>query len=307
MVILLIASLSFVMVSPSSAIPEADADGPPIIKYEDLTWHHDCSNTTGFELNSTWDLSWHQSWQFSEGPLLCDGESISLFSGPLDGQEYLWTGPVFTLELPLSFTLDEFISFSVDFEITNMGEPEEESLCYVHLVDSNYTPIISLFWTDNFELHNLMRYGVRYWKFEQSSIGFTTNPVTNRTLRHESVFLKDEGSELRFSIPTIERHELILPDDEELLRNISHVVIMYGGNNRHNLVQSYLHGLTLEFKQVSQDTPLLIDEGPLDSPDPNRSLRAIHPSTLFGWCVSLVSVAVIIIFASKTLPNIIEM
>jgi hypothetical protein len=292
------------MILPSSSVPIGDADGLPSIRYEKLTWHHDCSNTTDFELNSTWDLSWHQGWEFVDGPLLCDGDSFSLFSGPVNGHEFLWRGPVFMLELPQKFSLDEFISLSVDFEISNIGDPEEESLCYVHLVDSNYDPIITLFWTDNFQLNNLMRYGVKYWNSEQSNTGFTTNPVYNQTLHYESVISKGDDSKLMFSIPTIENQELFVPPEEENLRNITHVIIMYGSCNRWSLVQSFLHDITLEFNHIIQYDPSLIDA--IDSPNPGEAFRTIHPSTLFAWGLSFVSVTVIIIFTSRTLPHITE-
>jgi hypothetical protein len=228
-----------------------------------------------------------------------------MFSDSLSGFEYLWEGPVFMLELPVTFKLEEFISLSVDVEISNLGEWSEESQCYVLLVDSNFNPVLALYWMDNFQWRNQMRYGVRYWRFVQSSIGFTTDPIFNQTFRHESLISKGNDSEIRFSLPTSEDRYLYVPEDAELLRNITRIVLMYGSSNYHPPVQSFLHDLTLEFNQALPSTTTQ-NNGSEETPSQGVYPMAIHPSTLIVWGISLVSIAVIITVTSKTIPHITE-
>ncbi|MGY5856194.1 MAG: hypothetical protein RTS72_06290 [Candidatus Thorarchaeota archaeon] len=299
--ILLIASLTAILIVPSNSVPVGDSGGPPSIVYTQQTWHHDCSNTTDFELNSTWETEWYPNWEFVEAPLVSDGERILLFGGPLTGSEQLWFGPIYLLKLPLNFSLATLISLTVDFEISNLGAASEECLCYLHLVDSMLNPVLSLFWFDDFLQSNAMRYGAKYWTPIFTDYGVPTNPVWNTTGRYEAVITNDDDEGLRFTIPTGTDQKLYTPSEDELLRNITYVVLMYGDHNQGFSVQTYLHDITLEFNYpFTGRTPEAIIDS-TNTPAPTSLLQSDDSSPLFVWVVSICSAAMVIVFSSRIL------
>ena len=299
--ILLIASLTAILIVPTSSIPVGDSGGPPSIVYVKDTWHHDCSNTTDFELNGAWETGWNPNWEFVEAPLMSDGERILLYDGPLTGSEDSWFGPIYMLKLPLNLSLATFISLTVDFEISNLGAASDECLCYVHLVDSMFNPVLSLFWFDAFLQSNAMRYGVKYWTPTLIDYGIPTNPVLNTTGRYEAILSNDDDEGLLFTIPTSIDQELYAPPEDELMRNITYVVLMYGDHNQGSTVQTYLHGITLEFNVQFTGVVRGTITSPVSTPDPTGSLQSNDSSPILVWGVSIVFASVVIVLSSKTL------
>ncbi|MFW9834008.1 MAG: hypothetical protein ACFFEK_08445 [Candidatus Thorarchaeota archaeon] len=298
--ILFIISLLSIMITPASSSQEGDMDGPPTIRYAEHMWHHDCSNTSGFELNNSVDVSWHHGWAPISGPILCDGERISLFTGPYDGPDYIWYGPLYIYKLPHNFTLGEFHSFEIDFEVDNTEEISRECSVYILLIDSMYKPLLAFHWTDNWEDAYLIGYSTIFWTFSQTKIEYSSNPIYNRTLRYHSNITYDDEVGMQFSMPTMENHHLYTPSDEDLLRQISHIVLMYGGHTSDIPTRTYLHSITLEYDlpvATSLQSPTTNETNPLDS---NADIQL---SSVATWSVSLFSAAIIIVLSSLIIKD----
>jgi hypothetical protein len=296
--LLLIASLISILIAPASSIPEGDVDGPPVIRYEEHSWYHDCSNTTGFRLNNSWDVSWNHGWEPVSGPIVSDGERVFLFTGPADGLEYVWYGPIYMYELPHNFTLRNLISFNIDFEVDNSEEMSRECNVYIHLVDSSYQPLLAFRWTDNWWDGYFIRYSANFWTNTQTRITYTTNPIYNQSYRFQSTIVYDEESGLRFSIPTMENHDLYSPADDDLQRNISHIVLMYGGHSSDIPTRTYLHSISLQYElPITADSPSNNDTSP-DSP-----MEGVQLTQILTWSVSFVSAMVIIVLSSLIIKH----
>ena len=146
-----------------------------------------------------------------------------------------------------------------------------------------------------------MRYGVKYWIPILTDYGVPTTPVLNTTGRYEAILTNDADEGLRFTIPTDVDQELYAPSEDERLRNITYVVLMYGDHNQGSSVQSYLHEITLEFNYPFTGIVQGAITGPTSTPDPNDSPQVIDPSPILVWGVSFVSATVVIVFSSKML------
>jgi hypothetical protein len=164
-----------------------------------------------------------------------------------------------------------------------------------------FNPVLSLFWFDDFLQSNAMRYGVKYWTPILTDYGVPTNPVLNTTGRYEAILTNDDDEGIRFTIPTSIDQELYAPSEDELSRNITYVVLMYGDHNQGFSVQTYLHDITLEFNYPFSGVVQGAITGPTSTPDPEGSLQSNDPSIILVWGVSIVSTAVVIVFSSKIL------
>ena len=291
--IIVIISLFSVFMIPSSAVPEGDVDGPPVVFYKEHSWHHDCSNTTGFEMNNSWDVSWNHGWEPISGPMFSDGEKISLFTGPHDGVEYMWYGPIYMYKLPHNFTLGNLISFGIDFEVDNSEGMSRECNVYVHLVDSSYRPLLAFRWTDNWWDDFFIRYSANFWTSTQTRITYTSIPIYNHTYRSQSSITFDDELGLRFSIPTMEDHNFYSPADDDLLRNISHIILMYGGHSSEIPTRTYLHSVSLQY-----ELPITFISATTNESSPNIPMEDLQLQQFLTWSVSFVSAMVIIVLSS---------
>ncbi|MFW9975856.1 MAG: hypothetical protein ACFFDQ_11345 [Candidatus Thorarchaeota archaeon] len=123
------------------------ATNDPILSSNLVTWHHDCSNTTGWYLDPDPPQVRLNGIQ-DDVDLLSDGTSISSSSIPYASGR--WHGSVFFYELPSSFLLGQGLSLTVQLNhpgsLDNAGGMEvglydqyKNITCWVSIVDSWYS------------------------------------------------------------------------------------------------------------------------------------------------------------------------
>lgn len=301
--ILLVISLFSLLILPASSVPEADGDGHQPEIFSRQNWYYDCSNATGFELNQTWDLSWNDFWEIIESPIQSDGEKISLSTIRPTGNQLWWYGPVYMFRLPLNFTLGNFISLTLDTEIENGYSSSYEINCYVHLIDADYNPLISLQWTDNSDRETMMTFAIKYWTTSLFSYTYASSPIRNETLSYSSTITYSRDHGIRFSIPTAENRCLWNPVDEELSRTVTHIALMYGRRGASLPVNTYLDGINLEFDCPLAQLAEFNNALPPGDSIPKGLLQPLDISNVALWGIVFVSAVVIIVFSSMIVKH----
>ncbi|MFW9768471.1 MAG: DUF2341 domain-containing protein, partial [Candidatus Thorarchaeota archaeon] len=122
-----------------------------------LSWHHDCSNSTGFVYNDTWNINW-MPWVIQPGTLASDGSMLSVTS-VVTGSG--WHGPVFEYELPRTLRVRDIENFTAFFDVDNSLN---SYLGYEGLMfgDSDRNPILFCGFHDGWADYRQGSYGISY-------------------------------------------------------------------------------------------------------------------------------------------------
>ncbi|MHA2159669.1 MAG: DUF2341 domain-containing protein, partial [Candidatus Thorarchaeota archaeon] len=147
-------------------IPEEPAhgawEGPSTV-----SWHHDCSNTTGFAYNDTWNMNW-MPWDIQTGTLASDGSMLSVTS-VVTGSG--WHGPVFEYELPGTLRVRDIENLTAVFDVDNSIN---SYMGYEVLMfgDSDRNPVILYAFHDGWAASRQGSYGVSYGFLNGSRVGY---------------------------------------------------------------------------------------------------------------------------------------
>ena len=131
------------------------------------TWHNDCSNTTGFVYNNTWNINW-TPWQIQTGTLASDGSMLSVTDVPA-GSGY--HGPVFEYELPGAIPLRDIKNFSAVMHADN-SLPAYMGYQVVMLGDQYRNPVLFFSFGDGWKDYTQGAYGFSYVFPNGSRTGF---------------------------------------------------------------------------------------------------------------------------------------
>ncbi len=138
------------------------------------TWHHDCSNTTGFSYNDSWNINWMQ-WNSVSGNLSSDGSELSVSYVPIGT---LYHGPVFEYALPEAFAVEDLLNFSVQVSADN-SLASYLGYQVVMLGDANRNPVMFLSFGDGWSGSSQGAYGVSYVYANGSRDGYGSGyPIT---------------------------------------------------------------------------------------------------------------------------------
>ncbi|MFW9837045.1 MAG: DUF2341 domain-containing protein [Candidatus Thorarchaeota archaeon] len=165
-----------------------EASSPPypltdIVRVHDISltwtpttasWHHDCSDTSGFVYNDSWNINW-MTWDIQPGSLTSNGTSLTI-SGIATGSGY--HGPVYEYELPQSLLVRNINTFSA---IMNADNSLSSYLGYqvVMLGDANRNPVLSFSFGDGWSDYTQGAYGISYVYANGSRVGYGSGyPVT---------------------------------------------------------------------------------------------------------------------------------
>lgn len=110
-----------------------------IISQASYTWHHDCSNVTGFVSQGSWNVDFESDWTITSGTLTSSG---TYFYFPDISTGTLWHGPVYVYELAETYPLTNLSMFSVQYDVDNSVAGDAGAI-WVYLADSSGYPIVT--------------------------------------------------------------------------------------------------------------------------------------------------------------------
>ncbi|MFW9845022.1 MAG: hypothetical protein ACFFEV_10635, partial [Candidatus Thorarchaeota archaeon] len=146
-------------------------EGTPII-----SWYHDCSNTTGFAFNDSWNMNWNaMDWTITGGTLSSDSSTLTITNVPT-GTGY--HGPVFEHELQSTFRVRDIQNFNALFDVDNSLS---SYLGYqvVMLGDADRNPVIYFSFGDGWADYRQGAYGISYVFPNGSRVGYGSGyPIT---------------------------------------------------------------------------------------------------------------------------------
>ncbi|MHA1614986.1 MAG: DUF2341 domain-containing protein, partial [Candidatus Thorarchaeota archaeon] len=139
-----------------------------------ISWHHDCSDTTGFVYNDTWNMNW-MAWNIQPGSLTSDGTTLTI-SDIETGTGY--HGPVYEYELAQSLRVRDIDNFSA---ILNADNSLSSYAGYqvVMLGDADRNPVLFFSFGDGWTASSQGAYGISYVFENGSRVGYGSGyPIT---------------------------------------------------------------------------------------------------------------------------------
>jgi len=250
---------------------KASSSSYPAQEPEIKTWHHDCSNTSGFEYMEISSES--VSWSYTEIDLESDGESVYVQNVERAGGE----GPVFVLPLPDVFPLSGLRNFSVNL---TAGNSTFRDTGRVGLFSIDFTPFLLtemryVGTSTGYEHRVVLRYVSRepllmvllddvrafnplhVWGSGPELFTYATD-YTNITLSARYDSSQGVNGTIWKDDSLIHDRRFVRPEVTDNSRDISHVVLMFGG------AQDFrVHDIRVEYETGGESdmTPI-----PLDSP-----------------------------------------
>lgn len=272
--------------------PTDPADGvsdiiPPVLPSQDpvvKTWHHDCSNTTGFEYMEIPNDMWKYWWTYTETELQSDGQTLPMpsfvNSSPVLRDYY---GPIYVYTLPDIFPLSGLRNFSVHMELNN-SNPAYRGVVNVGLLDGQYDPVITANMVDWDRLEAwggcTWKYYLRNWTvhyftldildYRNNERGYSSGWFEFVNATWSSWFDPMHG--LNVSTPQYDaaletrlawNGTIIKKEEAETARGIKYVVIAFGGYYKyqyHPLPPFRVHDIYLEYELgdiIDTSPPLL--------------------------------------------------
>lgn len=253
------------LISPSISSQE------PVVK----TWHHDCSNTSGFECMKIPTGSWSYGWTYTDVDLESDGQSFLMPSmtntSPVDPYYY----PAYVYTLPDVFPLSGLRNFSVHMELNN-SDPAYCGVVRVGLFDGLYTPVLMAKIDDsfgdeprggcrwNYYLQQEDVYIITCKKKPHFDMGYIHRPMDFVNMTWSSWVDPSHGlnGSIPSYVPTPAWNGTIIPiEDVEAARGIRYLVLMFGGYYRYEPPSPFrVHDIFLEYElggDIDTTPPLL--------------------------------------------------
>lgn len=250
----------------------------PVVK----TWHHDCSNTSGFQLEEnhpSFSIGTGGGWMDAEGLLESDGQSLQVrnITKPQSVEYGHYFGPAFIYNLPDTFPVSGLQNLSVQMEIVN-SDPNYAGAASVIMFDENLKPVLGAFCVDQHSIvreqfcwryyprnysHLYTYFGKELWDYDfgtlQDSIGFINSTWSVSYL---------PGYGINGTLPVANYQGLrtrlfVIDSDVEIMRAIKYLGILIGGYEDSSFPESSIriHDISLEYELgsvvVDTDPPLL--------------------------------------------------
>lgn len=156
----------------SESIPLSLPSQEPVIK----TWHHDCSNTSGFHLEEnhlSFPIGTGGGWIDTEGLLESDGQGLQVrnINKPNSVENGYYFGPVFIYNLSGTFPVSGLRNLSAQIEIIN-SNPDYVGIASVILFDENLKPVLGAHYAD--EQPTIIREHF-YWRYYPRNFSLLSN------------------------------------------------------------------------------------------------------------------------------------
>lgn len=206
------------------------------------TWHHDCSNTTGFVSQDSWNTSWYSAgWTLDNGLLSSSGTNLSISSIPSGSG---WHGPAFTYEFETTFNVSEVLNFTVDVQIDNTAA-NYLGRYYLYLADTNQLPTYLFTYHDYLAASTTGAYGVQYF-FENGTFFAHGSPSPySYTCFDGRMETGLDGMNVYGYVDGFGAENITILDESELFREIKYIVFMGGAFSTDPLMPSWLHDISL--------------------------------------------------------------
>jgi hypothetical protein len=247
------------------------------------TWHHDCSNTSGFYDVITLDFSLiaHRDyWSGTEGNYESDGQSLYLrnITEPIVTNPDFY-GPVLVYDLPDMFPVSGLKHFQARMEMNN-SEPETVGAVAVTLFDEAFDPVLAAICRDKSSNH---RHSFISWQYYPRNLSildyFFEKDLNDYSLRGLDTSLNyvnltwsasyTSDSEITGYIPSWGEMDTLddaitAASDVEPARAIKYLTVMIGGYHEyefHPISTSRIHDIYLEYEVggvIDTSPPLLI-------------------------------------------------
>jgi len=191
------------------------------------TWHHDCSNTSLFEQYLDWPMDWWwETYTVSPGTMISDGSSFSFTD--LSQASGDWYGPIFVYNLTDSFTLENFVDFTVDLEVDNT-DTSDAGIISVYLCDVNYAPVIRVFCSDSWDWRSYGHNRAEY-RFSNGSYVYhgNTDYLTWSSFDGSISIWSESNGDIHAEVPGFGSSLLLESEFVEQDREIQHIVIQAG-------------------------------------------------------------------------------
>jgi len=246
----------------SEIIPPVHPSQDPVVK----TWHHDCSNTTGFEYMEIPIFS-ERWWKYINVSMESDGQSFTMPSISNTSTDDYYYGPMYVYTLPEAFPLSGLKNFSVHMELNN-SDSEYRGIVRVGLISESHDQVLMAYidensgfetqagcrwkyYLRNWSIHTDVREDQRPWFYE---LGYANHMMEYANMTWMSWYDQEHG--LNGSIPAWDpqpaTNRTILPAEEaETARDIKYIVIMFGGYYRYRfypLPPFRVHDIYLEYE-----------------------------------------------------------
>jgi hypothetical protein len=267
----------------SESAPVSLPSQEPVVK----TWHHDCSNASGFEYMEIPNDMWKYSWTYTETELQSDGQSFPMPSIANSSPVYDYCGPVYAYTLPDIFPLSGLRNFSVHMELNN-SNPAYCGVVNVGLLDVQYNPVIT---ANILDWHGYNTFGYCDWKYYLQNWSIQHHVLDNDDdYNYERGMLSgwvefvngifvsgfDQRHGLNVSTPQVESSietrpawngTIIKNEEAETARTIKYVVIAFGGYYKYEYLPPlpvFVHDIYLEYELgdvIDTSPPSLTPQG----------------------------------------------
>jgi len=193
----------------------------------DVSWHHDCSNTSLFDQYLDWPMDWWwETYTVSSGTMFSDGSSLSFSDITYASPD--WYGPIFVHNITEPFTLDKLEEYTVELDIDN-SDTSDAGIISVYLCDADYMPAIRVFCSDSWNSQSSGHNRAEY-RFSNGSYVYhgNTDYITWTSLNDSISIWSEPNGDLFADVPGYGSSLLLESEFIEHDREIHHVVIQTG-------------------------------------------------------------------------------
>ena len=217
---------------------------------EQVSWHHDCSSTTGFVYNDTWNMNW-MTWDIQPGSLTSDGTSLAI-SGISTGSGY--HGPVYEYELPRSLRVRDIQNFTAAMFADNS---QSIFLGYqvVMLGDANRNPVLFFSFGDGWSDYRQGAYGVSYVFDDGSRASFGSGYPITWTSFHGEMKVSYTDSGLLAFVEGIGEEMLTGLSESDFNREIKYVALASARFGYDPMFPLYVDDISINYESTSEPTP----------------------------------------------------
>lgn len=241
----------------------------------DTVWHDDCSSTTGFTYNDSWNINW-MPWTFQQGTLKSNGSMLSIANAE-SGVGY--HGPLFEHELPSGVPLRYINGFSAVLHVDN-SLPQYAGYYLVMLGDQNRNPVLFFSFSDIWSGFSQGEYGVSYVSLNGSlsSFGSASNDIWTSFSGTMNVSVTDQG--LLAGVEGVGNRILPGLTDIDFNRTVKYVAIASARYMTDQMLPVLVDDMSLTYVPAAERSSATV------SHPPDMTITPGSTDTSFNWIVT---------------------
>ncbi|MDF1537781.1 MAG: hypothetical protein P1Q69_02645 [Candidatus Thorarchaeota archaeon] len=225
-----------------------------------IPWNHDCSNTTGFTYNDSWNITW-TPWNIVNATLASDGSVLSISNIPT-GTYY--HGPMFEYALPETFKVEDLLNFSILLSADN-SLTSYVGYQAVILGDADRNPVMFASFSDGWTDSSQGAYGVSYVYTNGSYLSYGSGyPVTWTSFDGSMALRYNESEGLMGYIEGIGGSIVTTLSEADRTREIHYVAIAAARRDTSLLFPMLVDEITIEYQSSTPEPALATISEPND-------------------------------------------